>query len=212
MAHKQLAEHTVEERRTFGPFKRTGWAIGWDIGFYEGEPMVSRFGSYDATRSHLSYLPNRKIGVVAMTTSPLASRLTDIVASYAYDLEAGRTDALERANTALAAITDRFKTLPTQLAATEATRAARQKPLPHPLATYTGTFDHPGYGPMTWSVRDGRLWYAFGAFSGPVEIYDTEKNQFRADYAGGGSVATFVIDADGRASEVVFDEVRFVRR
>jgi CubicO group peptidase (beta-lactamase class C family) len=212
MAHQQLAPHTREPSRTFGPFKRSGWAIGWDIGTYEGEPMVSRFGSYDATRSHLSYLPARNIGVVAMTTSPLASRFTDIIAAYAYDLEAERPDALARAEAGLASITDRLKTLPEQLAATEATRAARQKPLAHPLSSYTGTFEHPGYGTMTWTVHDGRLHYRYGAFSGPVEIYDADKNQFRADYGGGGSVATFVLDAGGKVREVVFEDVKFTRR
>ena len=65
---------------------------------------------------------------------------------------------------------------------------------------------------MTWTLPDGRLRYAYGPFSSAVEVYDAEKNQLRADFAGGGSIATFTIDSDGRASEVVFDGVRFVRR
>ena len=211
-AHTQLKEHTREESRTFGPWKRTGWATGWDIGFYENEPMVSRFGSYDATRSHLSYLPKRRIGVVAMTTSPLASRFTDVIAAYAYDLEAERPDALARAEAGLAQIKERLKGLPAQLASTEATRAGRQKPLAHPLATFTGTFEHPGYGTITFTRADGGLNYKYGAWSGKVETYDAAKNEFRAEYGGGGVVAAFVLDAEGRARELVFDGVKFVRR
>ena len=211
-AHRLLKEHTRQESRTFGPFKRTGWAAGWDVGFYEDEPMISRFGSYDATRSHLSYLPRRKIGVVALTTSPLASRFTDVLAGYVYDLEAERPDALVRAEAGLAAIRERLKGLPAQLATTEATRAARQKPLRYPLSAYAGTFEHPGYGPITFAERDGRLTYTYGAWSGKVETFDPEKNQFRVEYGGGGAVATFTVGDEGRAREVELQGLKFSRR
>jgi chemotaxis response regulator CheB len=43
--------------------------------------MVSRFGSYGNTRSHLSFLPNRRIGAVVMSTGG-PSVLTDVIAAY----------------------------------------------------------------------------------------------------------------------------------
>jgi len=211
-AHTQLAEHTREQSRTFGPFKRSGWASGWDIGFYENEPMVSRFGGYDSIRSHLSYLPARHIGVVAMATSPIGSPLTDVIAAYAYDLEAGREDALQRAEARLEPLLERLKKVPERIAADDAKREARKKPLPQPLENYTGTFEHPGYGTITWTVRDGRLWYEFGAYSGPADIFDADKNQFRVEFGGSGTVATFILDARGHARELEFAEAKFVRR
>lgn len=211
-AHTQLKEHTREASRTFGPFKRTGWASGWDIGFYENEPMISRFGGYESTRSHLSYLPARHIGVVALATSSIGSPLTDVIATYAYDLEAGREDALARTESRLAPLLERLKKTPERLAAADATRESRKKPLRQPLASYAGTFEHPGYGTITWSERDGRLWYTFGAYSGPADIYDADKNQFRVEFGGSGVVATFTLDAEGRARELALDDMKFVRR
>ena len=193
-AHQQLAAHTVDASKTFGPFARTGWGIGWDIGFYEGEPMVSRFGGYEATRSHLSYLPARHIGVVALATSSAGSPLTDVVATYAYDLEAGRSDALARAESRLEAVVTRHKRTPAQLATFDSVTASRNRPLPQPLANYAGRFEHPGYGEISWALRDGRLWYTFGAYSGPVDVADASKNQFRIELGGSGTFVTFTLD------------------
>ena len=164
--------------------------------------MVSRFGAYESIRSHLSYLPARRIGVVAQTTAQTGSALTDVVAAYAYDLEAGRPDALARAEQRLAPVIERLKQTPAQIAAFDSVTESRKRPLAHPLESYGGTFDNPGYGPITWSVRDGKLWYEFGAYSGPAEIYDASANRFRIVFGGSGTVASFTVDASGRARQV----------
>ena len=65
-----IAKHTRDQSKKFAFFDREGWGAGWDIGSYEGERMVSRFGSYAQTRSHLSFLPNRRIGVRKRNSRP----------------------------------------------------------------------------------------------------------------------------------------------
>ncbi|MGH7468763.1 MAG: serine hydrolase domain-containing protein [Pseudomonas sp.] len=60
-AHEMLAPQNLQ----FAFFQRDGWGMGWDIGSYHGERMISRFGSHASTRSHISFLPARRIGVVA---------------------------------------------------------------------------------------------------------------------------------------------------
>ena len=44
--------------------------------------MVSRFGSYHTTRSHLSFLPRRRIGVVALSTGGLGWKQIDDLVSF----------------------------------------------------------------------------------------------------------------------------------
>lgn len=203
-AHTQLAEHTRDASRTFGPFRRTGWGVGWDIGFYEDEPMVSRFGGYETTRSHLSYLPARRIGFVALTTSATGSPLTDVLATYAYDLEAGRPDALARAEARLAPIRDRHQRIPASLAAFDSVTRSRNRPLAQPLANFAGRYTHPGYGGIVFTISDGALWYAYGAYSGKVDVYDADRNQFRLVLGGGGSIVTFAMDDRGRPKYATF--------
>ena len=93
LSHRLIATHTNDNARRFAYFDREGWGAGWDIGTYEGERMISRFGGYHSFRSHLSFLPRRRVGVVAITNGGLGSTLTDVIAALTYDLEAGRPEA-----------------------------------------------------------------------------------------------------------------------
>ncbi len=90
LSQQLISKQTREPAKRFAFFDRDGWGAGWDIGTYEGVRMVSRFGSYGETRSHLSFLPARKIGVVVMSNGGL-SQLTDVIAAFAYDLEARKS-------------------------------------------------------------------------------------------------------------------------
>ncbi|WP_373067812.1 serine hydrolase domain-containing protein, partial [Gemmatimonas sp.] len=55
LAHTLIATHTESRGKRYAYFDREGWSAGWDIGRYDGEPMVSRFGGFATMRSHLSF-------------------------------------------------------------------------------------------------------------------------------------------------------------
>jgi len=193
ISHTLLAPHTRERSRIFGPFAREGWSPGWDIGSYEGEPMISRFGGYMTTRSHLSFLPDRRVGVVAEATGGLGSPLTDVIAAYVYDLEAGRENALAKADSALAALVSRFRATATASAAGDSVRLARQAvPLRHPLAAFAGRYTAPGYGTISFTMRGGQLAYTWGDQSSPAESYNADQDQLRIEIGGSGTVVRFV--------------------
>jgi CubicO group peptidase (beta-lactamase class C family) len=202
LGHRLLARHTLDAAKRFAFFEREGWAAGWDIGTYEGVRMVSRFGSYDATRSHLSFLPSRRIGVVAMSNGGI-SALTDAVAALAYDLEAGRPDAIERARTRLAEIRDRQQASVRAVGTQDSIRAQRQQhPARRPLRDFVGVYADPAFGAIEFSANDGTLRFRWGALSGPVEYFDAEKHQMRLEIAGSGAVATFTFDGNAAATSV----------
>ena len=202
LSHRLIAKHTREQAKRFAYFDREGWAAGWDVGSYEGEPMVSRFGSYDATRSHLSFLPKRRIGVVAMSSGGL-SVLTDVIAAFAYDLEAGRADARERADGRLSELRKRRADAPKAIATQDSIRAARQQQtLAHPLSDFAGRYFDPAYGTLTVTLRGGQLEYRWGDIYGPVEIYDASKNQMRVEIAGSGNIVTFTFGPSGPATSL----------
>lgn len=197
-----IAPHTRESAKRFAYFDREGWGAGWDLGSYERERMVSRFGSYDATRSHLSFLPARRIGVVVMSNGG-TSAVTDVLAALAYDLEAGRADALTRVATRLQEVRDRHAALVRNAGASDSTRAARQQqPLGRSLNDYAGRYADASYGTIVFTVRDGQLFYEWGALYGPVEIFDAAKQQMRLEVAGSGAVVTFTFGERGPATAV----------
>jgi CubicO group peptidase (beta-lactamase class C family) len=211
LSHRLIAQQTRAQSKRFAFFDREGWGAGWDVGAYEGERMVSRFGSYHSTRSHLSFLPGRRIGVVVMSSGGL-SALTDVVAAFAYDLEAGRPAARERVAARMSELRTRLAAARRNVATGDATRAARQRePLGRPLADFAGVYEEPSYGRITMTMRDGRLEYRWGALSGPAEIFDAAKGQLRIEIAGSGTVATFAFAGGGPARSLGLAGVTFLR-
>jgi CubicO group peptidase (beta-lactamase class C family) len=211
LSHRLIAKQTREQAKRFAYFDREGWGAGWDLGTYNGERMVSRFGSYGNTRSHLSFLPNRRIGAVVMSTGG-PSILTDVIAAYAYDLEAGRVYAADSANARVTALKERLAGADRGRATQDSIRAARQaQPLLHPIASFAGTYEAPGYGRVVITERRGKLDYRWGALYGPVEIFDASKDQMRIEIVGSGNVVSFTFPQTGPASSISLQGVTFAR-
>ena len=202
LSHRLIARHTVESSKRFGPFAREGWAAGWDIGSYEGEPMVSRFGGYSSIRSHLSFLPARRIGVVAQVNGPGAGGATDVIAALAYDLEAGRPNARATASERLDTLVRRIPAARQRLAAADSVRRSRQRPLSHPLADFAGSYHDDAFGTIVFTVRDNALRFRWGVLEGPVEVYDADKNQLRFEVAGSGQIVGFNLGSAGPAISI----------
>ncbi len=207
----QIAPQTRAQARRFAYFDRAGWSAGWDIGAYEGERMVSRFGSYSTTRSHLSMLPARRIGVVAMTTGRLSSAATDVVAAFVYDLEAGRANARQRADARLDSLIARIGDLRRQVAASDSVRASRQQPLSRPLSDFAGTYRHDGLGAITIRVERERLHWIWGQLSGVAEVFDAAKQSLRIELSSSGYVVEFDFPEPGPATAVRTTGMRFNR-
>jgi CubicO group peptidase (beta-lactamase class C family) len=208
-SHEILARQPPNKRFAF--FDRDGWGMGWDIGRYEGERMVSRFGSYTGFRSHLSMLPDRGIGVVAVVNSSSGSGITDIIAAYAYDRLLGRPDAEERGASRLDSLATRLQTLRRRAGEEEVARAARQRPLPRPIANYTGRFDNPGFGRIVVSETNGKLMIRWGVLESALAPYDVAKDQFSAVLLGGENVVRFGFGPEGPAQDVTIDNATFAR-
>ena len=212
LSQRQLAAHTQPPARRFAYFDRHGWGAGWDIGAYEGEPMVSRFGSYHTTRSHLSFLPRRRIGVVVETTGRSAWTATDIIAAYAYDLEAGKPNARAVAEERLAAQMPRLEGERRQAVTQDSVRratSAHAMSVDH--AKLVGRYAHPAYGTIAFTARSGGLHYEWGALFGPVEPVDAGRGQWRLEIAGSGTPVEFADADSGPAPSVQVQGITLTR-
>ena len=212
LSHRLIARHTVEASKRFAYFVREGWGAGWDLGSYQGEPMVSRFGGYSTIRSHLSMLPARRIGVVAQVNGPGAGGATDLIAALVYDLEAGRPDARAQATARLDGFVAQLPAARARAAAGDSVRRSRQQPLTHPIAEYAGSYRHEAFGTVTFTVRNGALRYRWGVLEGPVEVFDAGKDQLRIEIAGSGNVVGFRFDGAGPARSLEVLGATFLRR
>ena len=140
------------------------------------------------------------------------SALTDIIAAFAYDLEAGRPDARERANTRLTTLRTQFANSRANIARNDSVRAARQKQsLQHPLKDFAGTYEAEGYGRVVFALNDGKLGYRWTDMYGPAEIYDASKNQLRIEISGSGNIVTFTFPSAGPAESFDLEGTVFKR-
>ena len=83
---QELHGVSAVQDRTFFTYKRHAYSLGWDIATYENDTILTRFGSLGSIRFHGSFMPERKIGIVAFFNDGRANGLVDLAANYAYNL------------------------------------------------------------------------------------------------------------------------------
>jgi hypothetical protein len=229
LSHRLIARQTDEERRSFAFFQRDAWAAGWDLGSYAGEPMVSRFGAYSSTRSHLSFLPQRRIGVVTQVNGDLAFGATDIIAAFVYDLERGKPNARALAEERFQRLSARRPGAIADVVRRDSVIASRlPQRLRRPLSDYAGSYRHPSQGTITFEVRGKELHYRWGALSGVATGRDAAAmNNVLSDayfkvagrdalrillFPTGGTTVEFKFSGSGPASSVEVREEVFTRQ
>jgi CubicO group peptidase (beta-lactamase class C family) len=185
-------QQQTEQDRMYGPYHRTGWALGWDIGTYDGEVLFHRFGGFSGFHSHVSFMPQPGIGVVVLVNGgDAASPLSDLVATYIYQRLLDRPNVAATFDENLTAYAKRLETGKAAVAKNAAARAARPQQIPLPLKAYTGTYESFALGKMIWTMAGNHLHVTMGAASSDVEVYDGTKNQFRVELTGNGEIVTF---------------------
>jgi len=212
LSHRLIARQTRDQSKRFAFFDREGWAAGWDIGTYRGQPMVSRFGSYSRTRSHLSFLPGRHIGVVAETNGDLSSQATDIIAAFVYDLEMGDPAARDTARARLQAMHDRRPAALASAAEILKKHAARDQTLKRPLSDFAGSYRHEWYGTVKFEVRGDRLQYAWGVLRGDAEVQEAGDNVLRIEVGDTGNSVAFEFSGSGPATGFELRGEKFTRQ
>jgi CubicO group peptidase (beta-lactamase class C family) len=76
---------TAQDRRFF-TYNRFGYSLGWDLADYLNDTLLTRFGSYAGIMFHISFLPSKKLGVIAFSSDSRVSYLTHLAANYAYNI------------------------------------------------------------------------------------------------------------------------------
>lgn len=210
-----VSTHTsrAAQEATFGPYVRTGYGLGWQVGRYGDDALIHHFGNFSGSRAHVSFMPDRRLGVAVMVNEDaFAGDLADLVANYAYDWFAGVPDleaVYDAKLTVLATERDRRRA---GAEAGAAARAARPRTLSLPDDAYVGEYVSPAYGVMTVRRAGDRLEVAIGVqhvlaenFTQP-ESLRVELTPFR------GEPVVFTLGTDGRPATLEYAGATFVRR
>ena len=75
---------TVQDREYF-TYKRSGYSLGWDVAEYQNEEILTRFGGLAGISFHISFMPEKDIGIIALSTDNRAFALPHLMANYAYN-------------------------------------------------------------------------------------------------------------------------------
>lgn len=185
-----------------------GYGFGWQIGTLGADTVLTHGGGFLGFSTSMSFMPQRRIGVVVMTNeNGTGYALAELGARAVYGRlirgENFSADSLARLRAEAATFRER-------VAADRARRAARPQTLPFPLEAYAGTYENELYGRVVFSVVNGKLEARAGQAWSRVEVYDGQNNALRIELTGSGNVARFKIE-NGRAVSFEVGGVTFTR-
>jgi len=204
----------TKSTRNEPPFSSDGeYGLGWQIGKYRNEKVVYHHGGYPGYRSHVSFMPERKVAVgILVNNDAIGGRLSDMLAAYAYDwwsqtenLEADYARQLEET----LAIYEKRKQA---IAADAAQRAKRVWQLTQPFTDYAGKYRNDLLGTIEIEAKENALVVRMGKLYTVATPY-TDKDTIRVVMlpGGGGEVIGFVKDAAGKFGSMTYGGFTFTK-
>ncbi|MCC6928140.1 MAG: serine hydrolase [Gemmatimonadaceae bacterium] len=186
------------------------YGMGWFLQDFNGRLAVHHGGNIDGMSAMVAMLPDEKLGVVVLTNLN-GTPAPESIFPYVFDLYTRDTPRDWNAEylKMLAPLTEAGKKAE---AAMEKARIAGTRPSLE-AAKYAGTYNDSLYGDVVVTARDGALRLQFGRFGGTLEHWNYDSFRVVLDNRTlGKPMATFMIDAAGKPSELRLDiapEARF---
>jgi CubicO group peptidase (beta-lactamase class C family) len=211
-AVKASREPQVTVGKSFGPYTRDQYALGWYTGVYgeQKHQFVHHFGSFAGTRAHVSYMPEEKIGVsVLVNDGEVGFRLVDLIANYVYDELTDAPEASSRYEESIEQLVKQRDIQQVKLLARAREIAAREWTLNQSLEHYAGVYENEQFGTFVVSVEGDRLWFAIGNLC-TVASAGREQGSVRVELTpGSGEPIRFKIDADSVVEGLTYSEYTF---
>lgn len=197
----------------FGPYKRDTYGLGWYAGPYRDETLIHHFGGFSGFRAHVSYMPEKKIGVAVFSNSePIGYSSPDVIANFIYDRLLGDETALETATASLEDLKKRRDMVIERIAADREKRAEREWMLTLPLPAYVGVYENGLAGTVTIAVDNDNLAVSAGVLHSVSEPYVNE-NSMRVELIPfSGMVVQFELDKDNNVVALELAGDRFVKK
>ena len=204
----------TKSTRNEPPFSGDGeYGLGWQIGKYRNEKVVYHHGGYPGYRSHVSFMPDRKIGVgVLVNNDVLGGRLGDMLAAYAYDWWL-RTENFEAEfEKQLQQDAKTFENRRQGVAAEAAARAKREWQLTKPFTDYAGEYKNDILGTIEIVPNEKALVVKMGKLN-TVSTPFTQPDTIRVVMlpGGNGEVIGFAKDAEGKFVSLSYAGVTFTK-
>lgn len=200
----------TQSTRNEPPFSGDGeYGLGWQIGKYRTEKVIYHHGGYPGYRSHVSYMPDKRVAVGVLVNNDLAgSRVADMLAAYSYDLWMGTPNVEEDYAKQLDAFAAQYAQRKLQTIADAANRAKRTSQLTEPLTNYAGKYSNDLVGTVEVTVAGNSLGVRMGLMY-CVSTPFTEKDTIRVVMQPGGNGETIGFT---KGSSGKFDTLKYAGR
>ncbi len=204
---------TATQNAAFGPYRRTGYGLGWEVGNFGDDLLVHHFGNFAGSRAHVSLLPAHRLGVTVMVNEDaVAGGLADLIANYLYERRLNRPDVEARYAGLLEQMKTDRDTRRTRIAEGTARFAARPRMLTRPDGDYVGRYENPLYGVFVVSSTDAGLVVTMGPMQTVAQAF-TQPESIRVELVPGqGQAIIFRRDETGRVVDARAMGVDFTHR
>ncbi|MBC3767741.1 serine hydrolase domain-containing protein [Neptunicella marina] len=188
IALTQQPSVVIEPALHKGDFNREFYTLGWYEGKYKQQTLLHHFGSFDGYRPHVSFMPDKKLGLVILNNeNMLNDKLTDIIADYAYSIMLNEEDPLPRITARLQKLAAMATKIRQKILEKEQSYADLPSSLTLNNDAYTGQYYHPLAGSVKVSLADdGQLsvdWGLAHSTSTPYKQADSIRIKFRPSQA-----------------------------
>lgn len=143
----------INLQRKFGRLQRYAYGLGWYHADYRGDVVIHHYGSYPGAWAHVSWMPDRNIGVVVLGSEN--NPFPDSVAMLAYDTLLGREDAGATFDAEVQQIAGFLGRIPAMIDDFAKKFAAESKDSDRTPASYAGTYTNDELGTLVIEA-DGR--------------------------------------------------------
>lgn len=200
----------TKSTRNEPPFSGDGeYGLGWQIGKYREQRVVYHHGGYPGYRTHVSYMPDKRIAVgVLINNDHVGGRVADMLAAYAYDIWLGTAGLEVEYARQLTDFAELYARRKQQIMAAVAERAKRRSQLTQPLADYVGKYSNEMLGTISVTVDGETLALRMGNLYCLATPF-TEKDTIRVVMVpgGNGEIVVFVKGQSGK-----FDLLKYAGR
>jgi CubicO group peptidase (beta-lactamase class C family) len=164
----QMTMGQPSEKKEISP---ASYALGWMVETYRGHRRVEHGGAIDGFTAETCLFPDDGLGIIVLTNKN-GTAIPGFITNHASDRLLGLkpidwlAEGLDRRTKAQAAEKEAKKKK-------ESVRRSGTQPA-HALEEYAGEYEHPGYGPLSIELRDGRLVSVYNEIVAPLEHWHFE--------------------------------------
>lgn len=193
----------AENKGRKGLFQPVSHGLGWNIGKFNEEKVYYHSGGFDGFFSHMSFLPNKNIGIVVLANeNHFGDNVSNLITAFTYHLLLGKINAISDYQNEVKKVEARISQLQKAFERDRRKRAKRNWTLMHDFKNYTGIYKNEHIGNLVITVKEEDIEAKLGiskAIASPSANDESIRVEFRN---GSGRDILFISNKNGTMAAV----------